>query len=193
MANGMEEKIRTIDSYIQKLDDSIKNRNSTHALRLENEIVAVYEGEIPNLKGGLDRYGPSSLYSVGHSINYLGDAKLLRAKLHNYKQNLLAGLLVNAQNGNGGITVNQQVHQETKVSVEVSLENTIEAINGLPADILNAADKEVLAGKLATMQSAKDKNKRWEKAADILKWIADKGIEVGTAALPYIAHAIQNT
>ncbi len=192
MINALEEKIRTIDSYIQKLDNSISNKDVAQAKNLQDEIIAVYDREIPNLKGGLDNYSIAGLYGTGRTVDFLGDAGILRAKLLNFKQNLSAGLFIQAQNSKGGITVNQQVHQETSVSVEVSFESTIEAINQLPSAVLNDADKEVLAGKLATMQSTKDKNKRWEKATGILKWIAEKGIEVGIAALPYIVQAIQN-
>ena len=38
---------------------------------------------------------------------------------------------------------------------------------------------------------SKDKKTRWEKVQDTLKWIAEKGIEIGVAALPYIAKALE--
>ena len=37
----------------------------------------------------------------------------------------------------------------------------------------------------------KDKTTKWEKAKEILKWIADKSVDVGIAALPYIWEIIK--
>lgn len=41
MINALEEKIRTIDSYIQKLDNSISNKDVAQAKNLQDEIIAV--------------------------------------------------------------------------------------------------------------------------------------------------------
>ena len=34
---------------------------------------------------------------------------------------------------------------------------------------------------------------KWEKAQGVLKWIAEKGFEVGKIALPYVLQAVFNT
>ena len=51
----------------------------------------------------------------------------------------------------------------------------------------------MLSGKLASISAEKDKEKRWEKISSALKWIAEKGIQVGIAALPYITKALEAT
>ena len=73
----------------------------------------------------------------------------------------------------------------------MSLEQTIRTINELPSTILSDQDKEILNGKIASLSIENDKQKRWEKVGNTLKWIAEKGIEVGTAALPYIVKALE--
>ena len=69
----------------------------------------------------------------------------------------------------------------------------ISNIQDLPETELSAEDKDILSGKIAAISSEKDKEKRWEKVSGTLKWIADKGIQVGIAALPYIAKALEAT
>ena len=49
----------------------------------------------------------------------------------------------------------------------------------------------MLNGKLMSIETATDKPTRWEKAKNVLKWIAEKSIEVGIAALPYIVEALK--
>ena len=63
-------------------------------------------------------------------------------------------------------------------------------INQLPESVLSTDDKALLTGKLTQISFEKEPESRWEKAKGALKWIAEKGIEVGIAALPYIVQAL---
>ena len=80
----------------------------------------------------------------------------------------------------------------TTVTVSISLTQTIENIQSLSNDIISEDDKDLLVGKLTQISTEKDKLKAWEKTKSVLKWIAEKGIEVGTVVLPYIIEAIKN-
>ena len=106
----MEEKIRTIDGYIEHLEDSISTGDSKKAENLQTEIIAVFEPEIDGLKVNLDNYNVSHLY-LNNPVDYIGDAKLLKAKLQNYKLNLASGLYKPFQgaDGAGTVTVTQHV------------------------------------------------------------------------------------
>lgn len=192
MTHSMEEKIRTIDGYIEHLEDSISTGDSKKAENLQTEIIAVYEPEIDGLKVNLDNYNVSHLYS-NNPVDYIGDAKLLKAKLQNYKLNLASGLYKPFQGTDGAVTVTQHVNQDVSATVIVTFEQTIHNIQELPESVLSDEEKEMLSGKLASISAEKDKEKRWKKISSALKWIAEKGIQVGIAALPYITKALEAT
>ena len=115
MTHSMEEKIRTIDGYIEHLEDSISTGDSKKAENLQTEIIAVYEPEIDGLKVNLDNYNVSHLYS-NSPVDYIGDAKLLKAKLQNYKLNLASGLYKPFQSAEGAVTVTQHVNQDVNAT-----------------------------------------------------------------------------
>ena len=192
MTHSMEEKIRTIDGYIEHLEDSISTGDSKKAENLQTEIIAVYEPEIDGLKVNLDNYNVSHLYS-NNPVDYIGDAKLLKAKLQNYKLNLASGLYKPFQSAEGAVTVTQHVNQDVNATLVVTFEQVIHNIQQLPDSVLSDEEKEVLSGKIAAISAEKDKEKRWGKVCSALKWIAEKGIQVGIAALPYIAKTLEAT
>lgn len=192
MTHFMEEKTKILEGYICALDDAITKSDEGKAKELQTEIIAVYEPEIPSLKNELDNYSFEHAYTHTRA-DYIGDAKLLKAKLQNYKLNLVTGLYRPFQDADGAVTVTQQVNQDVSTEVVITLDQVISSIQDLPETALSAEDKDILSGKLAAISSEKDKEKRWEKVSGSLKWIAEKGIQVGIAALPYIAKALEAT
>lgn len=192
MTHFMEEKIKVLEGYICALDDAITKKDVGKAKELQTEIIAVYEPEIDSLKSELDNYSLTH-YGASTPVDYIGDAKLLRAKLQNYKLNLASGLYKPFQGVDGAVTVTQHVNQDVSTSVVINLEQTIHSILQLPESVLSDDEKEILSGKIASISAEKDRKKRWEKVSGALKWIADKGIQVGIAALPYITKMLEAT
>lgn len=192
MTHFMEEKIKVLEEYICALDDAITKKDVGKAKELQTEIIAVYEPEIDSLKSELDNYSFTH-YGASTPVDYIGDAKLLRAKLQNYKLNLASGLYKPFQGTDGAVTVTQHVNQDVSTEVVITLEQTISNIQSLPETALSAEDKDILSGKIAAISSEKNKEKRWEKVSGALKWIAEKGIQVGIAALPYITKMLEAT
>lgn len=186
----MEEKLKMLDNYINKLNAAVKEKNTAYAKSLQTEIIAVYSSEIETITDNLDNYSMTHLYG-NTTVDYIGDARLLSAKLLNYKLNLASGLYKWLQSSDGAVTVTQHVNQDVNTTVVISLEQAINNINELPSSELSDEEKEILSGKLAGISVEKDKQKRWEKVGNTLKWIAEKGVEVGVAALPYIAKALE--
>lgn len=192
MTHFMEEKIKVLEGYVCALDDAITKKDVEKAKELQTEIIAVYEPEIDSLKSKLDNYSFTH-YGASTPVDYIGDAKLLRAKLQNYKLNLASGLYKPFQGVDGAVTVTQHVNQDVSTSVVINLEQTIHSILQLPESVLSDDEKEILSGKIASISAEKDREKRWEKVSGVLKWIADKGIQVGIAALPYITKMLEAT
>ena len=186
--NTMDRKIKQIDSYICNLENCVAKGNEQEAKALQTEIIAVFSSEIEGLKTELDKYNLAHLYNQT-TVDYIGDAKLLKAKLKNYRVNLVSGLYKLFQSSEGVVTVTQCVDQNMHVTVTV--DQVINNIQELPDTELSLEEKELLAGKLAAISAEKDKQKRWSKICSALKWIADKGIQVGIAALPYIVKELE--
>lgn len=185
----MEEKIAIIDEYISQADQIIACEDIELAEKFQNEVVSVYHGEIAEISVGLDNYS-FSICESSRQPDFLGDVKLLKMKLINYKSNLKSGLFKVLGNGEGmAITVAQNATQNTTVAV--TFEQTVRNIQKIPDNILSAEGKDALNGKLATISAEEDKQSRWDKVKDVLKWLGDKSVEVGIAALPYIAEALK--
>lgn len=191
MLNGMSEKIKQLNQYINRLEKIISDKDTVGAKKLQTEIICVFGKEIPDIRSELDNYNMSGLYS-DKTVDFLGDANLLRAKLENYKINLSSNLIKPFDNGGNAVNITQTVQQDMQNNISISFEQTISKITELPHDVISDEDKEALCGKLMIFNAETTKEARWEKAKNVLKWIAEKGIEVGTAALPYIVQALQN-
>lgn len=193
MTHSMEEKLQMLESYIDKLETAVSQNDNATAKTLQREIIAVYEPEIASLRSQLDSQDVSHLFQNAPSVDYIGDAKLLQKKLQNYRLNLVTGIYKPFQSSDGAVTVTQHVSQDVSTSVIVNLEQAIHNIQELPESVLSSEDKEILSGKIASISAEKDKEKRWGKVCSALKWIAEKGIQVGIAALPYIAKTLEAT
>ncbi len=179
----MNSKIELLNEYIQRCDSC----SEANAKQLEYEIIAVYKDEIKNITENLDSY----MYHCGTiKTDYFGDLKILKAHLINHKANLENNLRFSDGTPSQIFNINQS--QNTDFSISITFEQTISAIEAIPDETLSQDDKEQLEGKLTKIKTEKDKSKLWEKAQSALKWIADKGVEVGIAALPYIVEALKN-
>lgn len=189
---AMDKKIQKLDEYIEKLDNAIESNNESEAEQLRREIIAVYEYEIDGIRNGLDAYSADRAL-VSRPYNDVHDARLLRAKLENYKLNLESGLYTVRCGNDSAVNIVQNNQQEMHSNITITLQQTISDINSLPENILSDEDKEILCGKLATLSAEKNSKSQWEKAQGILKWIANKSFELGKVALPYVLQAIQNT
>lgn len=184
-------KIEMLDYYIKKADEIIASNDINDARIFQNEIIAVYENEIKNIREMLDSYSWATSLD-NHKVDYIGDVKLLKAKLINYKNNLETGLYKEFLPYKANtLNVTQNSSQNMNNTVQITFEQTISAVEKLSDEILSQTDKEILLGKLTAISNTNDKSTRWEKIRDILKWIANRGIEVGIAALPYIVEVMK--
>ena len=181
------EKIKQIDEIIQRIDAVVEKNDNQAAHKLCKEIIGIYGTEIDSIMNMLDM---TTWHFDEHPIDYIGDARLLKGKLLNYRTNLSSGLYSVIGNPNG-VHVSQNVNQRVSNNIEVTLDSTVSIINRLPSDSLSDEEKDILNGKLAAINAAQDKPTRWERAKNALKWIAEKSIEVGIAALPYIVEALK--
>ena len=189
-------KIRDIEELVERCEDVIIHDYINTAKDLVDHIISVYSNDIPNCTTGLDLYNYITCDTDSAVIiDYMGDLKKLKAKLINYKYNLeekgltrkeaLEIKRMNAQE----ITIHNNnssySSSSSKVTVTVTLEQTIEKIDKLlPKDELNDLEDKLIA--LELVMKKVDKEKSSIKMSNVLKFIADKGIDVVVAVLPYL-------
>ena len=188
----MNSKIELIDEYIAKCDSCSKKDSE----KFVQECISLFKNEISNITDGLDIYNHEHMFDVLSSqtrnVDCLDDVRLLKKKFLNYKASLEYDLEKSKNINSQTVNVNQSQNQSNQTSISISFEQTISAIEAIPNDKLPQDEKELLVGKLTKLNTEKDKSKLWEKTQSVLKWIAEKGFEVGIAALPYIAEALKN-
>ena len=186
----MNSKIELIDEYIKKCETCTE----CDSRELVHSIVSVFGKDIKNLTDGLDSYDKLHMWEGLNGkkvhLDYFGDIKLLQQKLTYYKSSLEYELEKLKNTNQPSINLTQ--NQTNQISIIINFEQTISAIESIPDEKLSQDEKELLEGKLSKINTEKDKSKLWKKAQSALKWIADKGIEVGIAALPYIAETLKN-
>ncbi len=197
-------KVELIQSYIDKCTALYtSNTNQKEAGDLIDDIVAVFEKEIPTITTRLRVF-----YNVSTLENGLKDINTLILILENYKSDLeenqlkeekeLEKLRLQAEISRNSVTVNNtnnnQNHSEaissSTANVTITIEQVLDKIKNLPTEILSDTDKSDLEDKLNAIEIAKkskDKKKLMDKIGSVLKYITDKSVVVAVAALPYLA------
>jgi hypothetical protein len=189
-------KIDLLNEYISKCEEIIISKNLVSAYMLSNEITSVFYGEIHDIELGL------SIYGYGDK-NHYGDIIILKAKLINYKTTLeleetrrkdeieilrLKQPISTATYHNVNSNSSNAISNATN-NVSLLIHQTIENITNLNEDTLSDSEKNKLDGLLNAIEmdkKSKDKEKLLEKVGGILKFIADKSVQVGIAVLPYL-------
>ena len=189
-------KMSVLNSYIEKCDENIERKDPSKAEILMDEVIGVFEAEIPDIKSQLTMYGWGE-----SSVNYPKDLAVIKAILMNYRANLKreddirSAELEMLRLKQSILNINNTNHNEASseananVTVVVTVNQAIEGINNLPENVLSKEEKESLEEKVASLElltKSGDKVRASKKLGAILKYVADKGIEVGIALLPYL-------
>lgn len=158
--------------------------------QLYKEITAKYHSIIPNLGSGLYQYySEQEFYDEVSDDSLKHNLEQIYHKLTSFKAIGFPGVIKEASTPSHQVLINNNNNASASATVTISISNTIELINQLPPDVLSDQEKEELEEKLSAIEVAKtsgNKEKLIGKVNNVLKYIADKGIEVGIAALPYL-------
>ncbi|PWL75837.1 MAG: hypothetical protein DBY24_10475 [Prevotellaceae bacterium] len=190
-----------LDQYIEKLDNaSTFEQGEVEALIEDITRVFINQDELSGLY--LDYYN-----SYDGSVDLMSDIRKLKAKLEYDKavlndesekkrqqaetereQRELEKLRLQVELRKGNITINNTNTNENHNSFDMSFNMARETINSMTA-LTNEEIEEIQKriNELEEIVSAKDsKSKKWSKVKEIIKWIADKGVDVGIALLPLV-------
>lgn len=200
------DKVSLIEQFIGQCDAVIAEGDMEKAQLLVKKIVGVYGEEISRITQSLNAY--SGIRVLGcpsrTQVNYLQDVDSLKLKLLNHKANIDAELRRKGSSDNKGVghSINITNHNENRSSataqasnrIEVSYYQVIERIAALPESVLSVEEKDELEMRLSAIEAAangSDEDKLSARIFSVVKWIADKGIQVAMVAIPYLAEKIQ--
>jgi len=89
---------------------------------------------------------------------------------------------------NPSTVVNITNSNENNNTISVTFDSVREKVNGmtsLPDEDIEEIQKRI--NELEEIVNSKDsKSKKWSKAKEVIRWVADKGVDVGIALLPLI-------
>lgn len=190
-----------LDEYIEQLSNIASLDDDEKDALIEDVTRGVLNSDDLNTLA-LDYY---------HSDNpdYIADARKLRAKLQFERASLidadekakqderiaseqreLEKLRLQVELAKGQITIQNTNHNENNNNNTISItfdnvRDNVNAMTSLPEeeirDVLNKIDKLE-----KIVKSTDGKSKKWSNAKEIIKWIADKGADVGIALLPLL-------
>lgn len=171
--------------------DDINNENSPESAKqnLYADITAKYHPIVSKFSEGLYCvYAEQGVYEEvsGESLHY--NLNQIYNKLFTFQTLNYPGLVETMQNSNPNTVINNFNTNENNNLVQITFEETRKSINGMTS--LPDEDIEEIQKKINELEkivnSEETKNKKWSKAKDIVKWVADKGVDVGIALLPLV-------
>lgn len=175
-------KIGFIEDYIRRCDDA----SGDEAKTLAYEIVNAFYGDVKWQTSYPENLGLRNLKAILNNLLADIEWKIMQME-HESELARLKQPLVSAHAESSPV-------QNQSVNITISLEQTLSLIDEIPENKLSADDKEALREKLYSLEgvkSTKDKTKIWEKAKEVLKFLADKGADAAIAALPLVGRACQ--
>ena len=182
-----ERQNKVIIADIKKIDEVIDSSEEENLIRIHREIDGKYGAYVPDWDNGMYGYAPKfgfnyELIGVSSLIHNL---ELMKAKLEGYTLGLEKPTQKSYSPSN---SVNVNVSNTNEVNVTVSFEQARQQIE----DMTSLTDKETeeILAKITELEeiiNSKEKKKtKWEKAKDVLVWLADKSFDVGMALLPLL-------
>lgn len=180
-----EEDLKSLKEAIS--DSSNRETFEIAKQQLYKDVTAKYDAYVPQFSDGL--YGYEENYKfydelsgteLFHDLNQIYN-KMLSFKTLGYpslKETIPQSIpMVQITNKN-----------ENKVDINISFSDVRKEIENMSA--LPDAEIEEILNKISELEtiikSSERKSKKWENAKGIVKWIADKGVDVGIALLPLL-------
>lgn len=174
-----EEFKRIIDTDIEKCKKEIKSGNQKSRFDLLCILDAKYSHIIDGFASGLR----SMAYDKDGSI-VLKNIEMLLQQIELFK----AMEYTNAYSAKENSSIEIHNNNSNVINMNVTFDEVRENIENMSA--LRDSEIEEILSKIDELekivQSKDRKSKKWERAKDIVKWIADKGVDVGIAFLPLL-------
>ena len=175
----MNQEVKTIvDGDINRCDDVLKGGGFQDLDSLERELKSKYGTIIDGFKDGLYR-----LHYDNTGQERRKNIAIMKRKLELFRA---MGYENHYSDRAASVIVNNTNHAEANFIVSFTdVRKTVENMSALrESEIQEVLSKIEELEKIVS--STERKSKKWERAKDIIKWIADKSVDVGIALLPLI-------
>lgn len=171
-----------LDKDIERCDEAIKSKSGKCLFDLYNLLYPKYLKIVDGINLGVqETEDASDLDGNLKNIQYIKEKLELFKGLQ--EEHLEAEKLKSQQ-----ISVSNHNVNTNEVTIDISFNDIRDQINDMSAlpkgEIDEILKKIELLEKI--VESSDRKSQKWENAKDIIKWVADKGADVGIALLPLI-------
>lgn len=183
-----ENDMKNLEAAMKDVDN--EKTSEAEKLQLYKTVTTRYHGYIPKLSDGLYQYFPNrGLYGDVYGKELISNVETLYNKMCTFK---VMGYPVDdkmtSQQNTQTVQINNSNTNENKIDINISFAEArkkIESMNSLPEnEIGGILEKIEELDKIVHSQDRK--NKKWENAKSIIKWVADKGVDVGLTFLPLL-------
>lgn len=175
-----EEFKKIIDGDIEKCEQEVKSGNKISRGNLTSALEAKYNSVIDGFGNGL-----LDLWFDDDGKCVLENTKILLEKLQLFKAMGYKNAYAKSESG---ISINNNNTNTNTLDVNITFKAARESIENMTA--LPDSEVDEILNKISELerivQSSDRKTKKWENAKGIIKWIADKGVDVGIALLPLL-------
>lgn len=173
-----EEFVTIIESDIDKCEQELKSGNSTTRYDLLIALKSKYNNIIDGFSDNLH-----SMWYDDNGSEKKANIKILKGKLELFRAMEYKNIYKNS-------SPQVEIHNTNSniIDINISFEQAREIIENMSA-LPDIEIEEILkkVDELEKIVQSKDrKSKKWENSKDIIKWIADKGVDVGIALLPLL-------
>lgn len=184
------DKIEILNQYIENMNYIISINDSKAAESLIKNVYSTFISEVDDLPEGLTCY----LYGVG---SYIEDLNILRAKLVNYKSNLihqkelreyelkkmlLKESIIKSENQSNS-------KSDSRKEISTTFKITMERLNKIEVGILTNEEREKLEDMLSSIEVIRNFNdtaKLLSKINNVVKFICEKDEAVMIVVLSYL-------
>lgn len=176
--------LQFIKDEVSKTSEALKSNNKNMML----EQLISLDGLFSNMPGW---YNSVRSYVEGVGLHWdieafdikeiKHDLTIAMNKLISYAQNFQFN-----QKDSQGINLTQNAIQNISLSLDLVISNVYESLDKIS---MSNTEYEQIKLKIDALESLlkEPKRTRWEKAKDIIKWFADKSVDVFISVLPLIA------
>ena len=168
-----------IDEDIERCEYEIKNGTKDSRYKLHSTLISKYGKIIDGLKDDLKR------------LHYDDSGEYRKLNLETMKQKLILFKAMEYKNGyskdeKAGIIVNNTNQLSTTINISFDdVKKQVEEMTSLRDEEIDEIHTKI--DELESIVNSTDrKTKKWARAKNIVKWIADKGVDVGIALLPLV-------
>lgn len=180
----MNELIEIVNKDILECEKILKVGSAETIYVFQGKIEGKYYGIIDKFSAGLqgvyDEYDDISYFTVKSNV------ELLKEKLEMFKA--MGCKTLKTANDVPSVQITNSNTNYNKIEINISFEQARHQVEEMSA--LTDSEVEEILVKIKELENIVNSNdrktKKWENAKEIIKWIADKGVDVGITLLPLL-------